>query len=145
MRVFGPRYPAKLQKAVNHAEQLCAVLSRFEASEATRDDAARGWLMGRSEEIEKIASCIVGDWALRARTVDDAARALAGYLSDLHVSAHDHFGLELVLECCFSDSVATAPLARQDTVTRIIVAPRVEVRDTIAESFAGLAPTWRRT
>jgi|HubBroStandDraft_1064217.scaffolds.fasta_scaffold01951_14 hypothetical protein len=144
MSVFGPRPPAKLQTAVNHAERLCEVLSRFEVSEWPRDDPGSAWLVGRCEAIEKVVMRTVGDWRANARTENAATRALVAYVNELHASVREHFGLETVLECCFSDAVATTPLVREDTSTCLMVVPRTPAGDTIAHSPGGLGFAGRK-
>jgi len=88
--------------------------------------------------------CTVDDWRANARTENASTSAVVAYVNDLHASVREHFGLETVLECCFSDAVATTPLVREDTSTCLMVLPRTPAGDTIAHSPAGLGFSGRK-
>ena len=134
--VFGRRVPALLQEPMLHAERLCAVLARLE--ERGPSELGRAWLVGRREEIEKVLSLVVDDWAAKLRNEEDARASLLEYLAELHSAVRRLFGLEAVLDCCFGDVVATEPIHLQDA-TRQVELPRAAPfasSDTVADPLA---------
>jgi hypothetical protein len=106
--LFGQPYPRGLQEGMQHAERLCAVLSRLEARPWT--DARRAWLIGRREEIEQVLELLGAHWCAARRTDEDAAASVREYLDDLHRAVHEHFGLEALLDCCTGGSVKMEPI-----------------------------------
>jgi hypothetical protein len=76
MSVFGPFYPADLQRTVNHAERFARAIAR-------RADPAV-WLVGRADEIEVFVADIVADWRARRLTSKRSAAIVDRYLLDLH-------------------------------------------------------------
>jgi len=48
---------------------------------------ARAWLVGRREEIEKVLSLPVDDWAAKRRTAEEARTSVVEYLAELHGAA----------------------------------------------------------
>lgn len=138
MSVFGPHDPPGLQEAIRHAERFCGALSHFEVIGGHwTNDEGRVWLVGRTEEVATVLSCIVEDW--REGRVG-AARATASaqeYLEDLHVAARKEFGLEAVLDCCFGDARATIATRStcRDGKCPVILRP-MAARDTLANPQA---------
>jgi hypothetical protein len=134
--VFGRAVPPPLQEPMQHAERLCAVLARLE--ERGPSGRALSWLTGRREEIEKVLSLVVDDWAAKIRTVEDARTSVVEYLADLHSAVRHLFGLEAVLDCCFGDVVATEPIHLQDATRQVslpLAAPFAS-SDTVADPLA---------
>jgi hypothetical protein len=117
--VFGRQVPRELQESMQHAERLCAVLSRLEGRPA--GEPARAWLIGRREEIEKVLSLVVYDWEAKRRTAEEARGSVATDLDELHVAVRKLFGLEAVLDCCFGDVVATEPIHLEDATRQVNV------------------------
>jgi hypothetical protein len=65
--------------------RFCEVLSRLDGIEARpRRDEARVWRVGRTDEIEKVLSCIVDDWRDGTREEE----ALAAH-PELYAGDHD--------------------------------------------------------
>ena len=60
---------------MQHAERLCAVLARLE--ERGTSEPGRAWLVGRREEIEKVVSLALDDWAAKLRTEEEARASMA--------------------------------------------------------------------
>lgn len=115
--VFGRQVPALLQEPMQHAERLCAVLARLE--ERGPSEVGRAWLVGRREEIEKVLSLVVDDWAAKLRTEEDARASVVEYLAELHDAAARLFGLEAAIhDGCFADVVATEPIHLEDAAAR---------------------------
>ncbi len=126
MNIYGPFYPADLQRMVNHAERFARAvarsasmlsLSRAAGPRAVDDRTdAELWLTGRTEEIEAYVGDVVADWRggrLRARA---AALALRRYLSDLHLGFVAFVGGGVAPPCCRpcppTVDVDVAPIAR---------------------------------
>ena len=80
---FGPFYPAILQPIVDHAERLWALVAVHELAPPS-DEWATAWLVGRSEEIARVASEVLRSWH-EAKTRDtEAAAELQAYLALVH-------------------------------------------------------------
>lgn len=140
--IFGRPVPPALQEPMQHAERLCEVLARLE--ERGSSERARAWLVGRREEIEKVLSLVVYDWAAKIRTDQEACASVVEYLAELHSAVRRLFGLEPVLDCCFGDVVATEPVHLEDTTRQVELPPAASFRisDTVADPLA--LEKWRK-
>jgi len=110
------------------------VLARLE--ERGTSERARVWLTGRREEIEKVLSLALDDWAAKLRTDDDARISMIEYLGELHGAVRRLFGLEAVLDCCFGDVVATEPIHLGDATREVELSPEAAPfasSDTVAD------------
>ena len=105
---------------MQQAARLCAVLARLE--QRGTSERASAWLVGRREEIEKVLSLALDDWAAKLRTDEEARGSMVEYLGELHGAVRRLFGLEAVLDCCFGDVVATEPIALDDATRQVEVA-----------------------
>jgi hypothetical protein len=132
MTVFGPQYPPCLQAVVNHAERFCALMARFEVMGTASDALGRAWLVGRSEEVETMLECVVGDWQAGRLTSDAAAAAAAAYLQALHLGAHKRLALSPALECCEGEEAPTPMPLDEDALTRLLplAAPNRDAGET---------------
>lgn len=135
VKVFGPHYPPRLQDAVNQAERLSASLSMLETAGSERGDV---WLIGRTEEIEKIVGLAVHDWREERRSEAQAAQAVRDYVKALLVDMRKIFGLGAVLDCCFSDAVMTVPVEGNDDETRHVALPCEAPSDTMVDPLAAV-------
>jgi len=105
--VFGRQVPARLQEPMQHAERLCAVLARLE--QRGTSELGRAWLVGRREEIEKVLSLALDDWAANLRSDEDARVSMVEYVGELHRAAARLFGLEAIAHEGGFEDVATEP------------------------------------
>jgi hypothetical protein len=133
--VFGPHYEGGLQDAINHAERFCQALAllRVEGASAEIREERRAWLEGRSEEIEAMLEFLLErwkEWRVDSASVELAEGTVRRYLSDLHVGVREVFGLEAVLDCCFSDAVSTVFVRTTQDATRLVALPELPVHDT---------------
>jgi hypothetical protein len=115
--VFGRPVPSLLEDPMQHAERLCGVLARLEASGPSEQ--ARAWLIGRREEIEKVLSLVIDDWSAKLRTEEDARASVVEYLAELDDAAARLFGLEAVLDGGFGHVVATEPIRLEDATRQV--------------------------
>jgi len=133
--VFGPHYEGGLQDAINHAERFCQALARLrvEGSSAEIREERRAWLEGRSEEIEAMLEFLLESWEkwrVDKSSVEVAEGTVRRYLGDLHVGVREVFGLEAVLDCCFSDAVSTVFVRTTPEATRLVALPEHPEHDT---------------
>ena len=89
--VFGPFYPPTLQPSVDHAERLWGLVAVHELMPPS-DAWAKAWVVGRSEEIARVASDILGSWSHGHTTDTEAAAALEGYLRVVHEGLAERLG-----------------------------------------------------
>jgi hypothetical protein len=116
--VFGPRYAPPLQAVVNHGERFSELLVEV-GLRGVDDDDARAWLTHRCEEIELVLWLIVSDWAEGRLGLEEAARAAAIYLDDLHAGAKRFLGLDPSLDCCRAEASPTIiEVDAHDALTR---------------------------
>jgi hypothetical protein len=84
---FGPSYPLRLQKVVNHAERFADLLSSRHAS----NEAAAIWLEGRVQEIEAYVANLANEWRFEQLGESEATGRLEAYLESLHLGYRLHF------------------------------------------------------
>jgi hypothetical protein len=106
MRPFGPFYPQELQGIVSHAERLAELLAEEEAR-GGGCDLADAWLSGRAGEVERFVEVLVAGWRAGARSGDEAADILSGYLEALHEGLALHLHIT-VADCCVDALAPTA-------------------------------------
>jgi hypothetical protein len=127
-------YPAELQEAVTHAERFCQALSRLhEVGAEPRSERARVWLVGRTDEVEKVLSCVVADWREGRVGEAVAARSVREYLGDLHVAVRGLVEGEPAWGCCSGDDVVTLPMRLPGDPTRFPPPPSASPHDTVAD------------
>jgi hypothetical protein len=119
MGVFGPQYSQELQDVINHAERFCELLAERERLDDVHPAAGHGWLIGRRQEVEAVLELIVRDFASDRIGLEEASRAAASYLDELHAGAEQRLGLGPLLECCGKGESLTASVARaEEAITR---------------------------
>jgi hypothetical protein len=119
MGVFGPQYSQELQDVINHAERFCELLAQRERLDGVRASTGHGWLIGRRQEVEAVLELIVRDFASDRIGLEQATRAAASYLDELHAGAEQRLGLGPLLECCGKGESLTASVARaEEAITR---------------------------
>jgi hypothetical protein len=119
MGVFGPQYSQELQDVINHAERFCELLAQRERLDDVHPAAGHGWLIGRRQEVEAVLELIVRDFASDRIGLEEASRAAASYLDELHAGAEQRLGLGPVLACCAKGESRAASVARvEEAVTR---------------------------
>lgn len=119
--VFGRSVPPELQEAMQHAQRLCAVVSRLEGSAV--GELGQSWVIGRCEEIEKVLSLVIDDWEAKRRTDEGARLSVLAYLDELHSAVRRLFGPETVLDCCFGNVVATEPVQLENATRQVELPP----------------------
>jgi len=122
---------------MQNAERLCAVLARLEQRGTSERGSA--WLVGRREEIEKVLSLALDDWAAKLRNDEETRGSVTEYLAELYGAAVRLFGLEGVpLDCCFGDVVATEPVHLEDATREVELPPAATFgsSDTVADPGA---------
>jgi hypothetical protein len=140
MTVFGPQYPPGLQAVVNHAERFCALMARLEVEGIATHALGRAWLVGRTEEVETMLDCVVGDWRAGRLTSEAAEAAAAAYLQALHLGAHKRLALSPVLDCCEGEDAPTPLPLNEDALTRLLplAAPNRDAGETYFDPRAVL-------
>lgn len=123
--VFGPQYPPNIQTLVNHAERFCELLARIEVVHPPRTSIGRAWLSGRTEEIETLLTCLVGDWNAQKIGADALTNAVTAYLNALHSGAQRCLELGSAPDCCDADLFPTLLKGAEDALT-LFYAPRAQ-------------------
>ena len=124
MSPFGPFYPRRLQRSVNHADLLASYLARAEGRSRGGAGLPDIWLIGRAGEVARVVETVVMDWRSGARLEETAARALEDYLDFLHEGIAIHLGVSAP-PCCAGLEETRVPPAREpapepDTVDRLL-------------------------
>jgi hypothetical protein len=96
--VFGPFYPAALQPTVDHAERLWALVAVHELTPPSGAWEA-AWLVGRSEEIARVASDVLTRWRDGKMRDEEAAADLEAYVVDIHRGLAERLGCHAPA-CC---------------------------------------------
>ena len=106
--IFGLKLPIALQPVVAHGARLCELLEALEHGRKPRRHALARWLTGRAREVELAFEVTLFDWASGRLGVQDAAKSLEQYLTEVHAGAQQALGFGL-LGCCEEDCVPTIP------------------------------------
>ena len=118
MSPFGPFYPPRLQRTVNHAERLAALLARAEHEPEGGGRPTNLWLVGRAGEVERFVEEVLCDWRSGRCAERVAARAVEEYVAFLHEGLAIHLG-ESAPSCCAPP--AQTQVAPEDTVDRLLM------------------------
>ena len=112
---FGPFYPAILQPIVDHAERLWALVAVHELAPPS-DEWATAWLVGRSEEIARVASEVLRSWHEEKTRDTEAAAELQAYLALVHGGLAKSLGCSAPA-CCQAPAEGTADGRSRAAVT----------------------------
>ena len=135
MSPFGPFYPARLQRSVNHAERLCNVLQRAEEDASMARPPPPAWLIGRAGELEQVVATSVQQWREGRQHADTVAARLDEHLDGLHDGLAAWLGLTAP-PCCHG-APATTQSAPIDHDRALL--------DSIDRLLANLDPVGRRS
>src|SRR5579872_7412907 len=125
MSPFGPFYPARLQRSVNHAERLCGVLQQAEEVASGARSPPPAWLIGRAGELEQVVAAGVQPWREGRQSAETVATKLDEHLETLHDGLAAWLGLTAP-PCCHGAAATTqsAPLDQDkaliDSIDRLL-------------------------
>jgi len=117
---FGPYYPPRLQRVVDHAERLAQFLTVDRVASAVGDEWATAWLVGRSSEIEQVVRLVLERWWNGDGGETAAIVAIESYLGDLHNGMARHMQLSAA-PCCDESLAAMARRLAADAGMRDLV------------------------